>query len=54
MRIDKNKFYALTCKKCIQHDSCYGSKMMTCARMRTFNREEFERMTKGESDEKNN
>ena len=52
MRIDKNKFYAFTCTQCIQHDRCYGQKMTTCARMRTFNREEFEKMTKGEKSDK--
>jgi len=50
LRIDKDKFYKNTCKKCVKHNICYGSNMLACARMRLFNREEFEKMTKAEED----
>lgn len=45
MRIDKDKFYEGTCKKCKNLEDCRGSRMYSCARMRMFNSKEFQNYT---------
>ena len=45
MRIDKNRFYEGTCKKCKRLEYCYGGSVLSCARMRLFNSKEFEEYT---------
>lgn len=46
MRIDKDKFYTCTCKKCVKYDNCYGGTIISCARLKMFNPEEFEKYMK--------
>ncbi len=45
MRIDKKRFYEGTCKKCKRLEYCKGGSMYSCARLRSFNLEEFEKYT---------
>ena len=48
MRIDKERFYKYTCSKCVKYENCYGGTMMSCARMKVFNPEEFAKHIQGE------
>ena len=43
MRIDKEKFYQGTCRECKRLDNCQGREMYSCARMRMFRREAFDK-----------
>lgn len=45
MRIDKNRFYEGTCKKCKHLEDCKGSRMNSCARTRMFETALFEIIT---------
>lgn len=45
MRINKDKFYKGTCKKCKNIKDCKGSRMTSCARTKIFQSELFEVIT---------
>lgn len=45
MRIDKNRFYEGTCRKCKRLEHCQGRDMHSCARMRMFQSEGFGKYT---------
>lgn len=45
MRIDKNRFYKGTCKKCKNLKDCKGSRMTSCARTKVFQPELFKIIT---------
>lgn len=41
MRIDRDLFYTMICKKCQKYKACYGKTISSCVRMKVFHDKEF-------------